>query len=191
MNAIRQMKATRRRILRILYNRYLEDPLASTDPYQFFEQHNLTRNDLVVNIHYLHDSGLVELLMGYAPPLFSGARITAKGIDVVENPYEFNLRFPAADNEEKGASDSLPALVEQFTRQVEQAALDGETRRTVLRDAWFLREELARPPERRRNDVILAAFSWMERLVSGADVVCQRLLREARARLDEISTNSP
>ncbi len=181
MDTVRQLKATRRRILRFLYEQYLKDPLASTDPYEFFDAHGFSRHDLVVNIHYLHDSGLVELLMGYTPPLFSGARITAKGIDLVENHYAFNLRFPALNGETQAVSDTLPALVEQLTQRVEQLALDGERRRTLLRDALYLREELARPHNRWRGDVIGAVLGWMEAALPEDDAACGFLLKQIHA----------
>ncbi len=183
MDVTRRLKAARRRILRILYDRYLEDPLASTEPQDFFEKYGLTRDDLVVNIHYLHDSGLVELLMGYAPPLFSGARITAKGVDVVENYYEFNARFPAAEQEAEDGLTGLPLLAERFTEHVEQTALDGEARRTLLRDALYLREELARPTERWRRHVLRAVLDWMERTIPETDASCATLLRQMKKAL--------
>lgn len=182
MNSIQRMKAMRGRILRILYERYLEDPLASLEPCDFFDRHGFLWDDLSTNIHYLHDSGLVELIIGYAPPMFSIARITAKGVDLVENFYEFNLRFPPLNAADGDPLAGLPALVERLAEQVHLTALDGEMRRTLQRDALYLREELARPRDRWRNGVIETTLGWMEDALGDSDE-CADVLRRIRETL--------
>ena len=154
-------KTIRRYILQILYRRYLEDPLEMLAPEDFFADARIGRKDLVANIHYLHDRGLVELMIGYNPPLFAAARITAKGIDMVENTFEFNLYFPPGMDELAVAAASAPVLMERLVQEAEFAALDGEARHSLLRDVQFLRDELARPEPRWRRDVIGTVFTWI------------------------------
>ena len=121
----------------------------------------LTREDLLSNVHYLHDRGLIELLIGYNPPMFAAARISPNGVDMVENPYEFNLRFPAPMGEMDATLASVPLLVEQLVQEADFCALDGEKRKCLLRDIQYLRDELSRPEERWRREVVATVLGWL------------------------------
>ena len=103
----------------------------------------MSRESLIPNIHYLHDRGLVELMLGFSAPMFDGARITADGIDLVENTSEFGLRFPQSLDDEEALSAGVPVLMERLVEEADLCALDGEARRALLRDIQYLREELA------------------------------------------------
>jgi len=155
-------KAVRRRILEILYQRYLSDPLEMLAPEDFLADEAITRENLIPNIHYLNDRKLVELMIGYSPPLFAAARIRAEGIDLVENPFEFDWRFPPAIEAGEGHSWELPALIERLVEEGDFAPLDGEERRALLRDVQYLRDEVARPPHRWRRHVIATVLDWIE-----------------------------
>ena len=97
--AVNHPKGVRRRLLLTLYERYLKNPLEMLGPEDFLSD-GFGREELLANIHYLSDSKLVELMMGYSPPWFAATRITAAGIDLVENRFDFDLRFPPAPNED-------------------------------------------------------------------------------------------
>ena len=155
-------KSVRRSILIFLYDRYLMDPLEMLTPEDVLEDGTVRREDLLANIHYLADRGLVELMIGYNPPMFAAARITANGIDVVEDPFELNLRFPPALGELEETMARVPFLVERLVSEADFSALDGEKRKSLLRDVQYLRDELARPAERWRADVIETVCSWIE-----------------------------
>lgn len=158
-------KVARRRILLVLYERYLEDPLDMLTPEDFLEEGAVDRDSLPPAIQYLADRGYVELMRSYNPPMFAAARITADGIDLVENTFEFNLRFPPAPGEiEEGYAD-VPLLVEKLLEEAEFAPLDGEARACLLRDVLYLRDELARPAERWRRHVIETIFEWIGKQV--------------------------
>ncbi len=144
----------------MLYARYLENPLDMLDPEDFLEGGKMGRKDLVVNMHYLGDRGLVELMMGYSPPMFAAVRITADGIDLIENRFAFNLRFPPAPGHAEEASADLPRLLESLVEEADFSPLDGEARQSLLRDVQFLRDELARPVARWRRPVIEAVLGW-------------------------------
>jgi hypothetical protein len=156
-------KHVRRLLLERLYERYMNDPLDMVGPVDLMEDGLVTRENLVPNIHYLHDRGLVELMLGFSPPLFDGARITAEGIDLVENLSEFGLRFPDAISEEEARAAEIPLLIERLVEEADLCALDGEARRALLRDIYYLREELARPFDRWRAEVILTVLGWIEK----------------------------
>ncbi len=152
-------------MLLILYERYLENPLDMLTPEDFLEEGAVDRESLPPAIQYLADRGLVELMTGYNPPMFATARITADGIDLVENTFEFNLRFPPAPGEIEEAYADVPLLVEKLLEEAEFAPLDGETRACLLRDVLYLRDELARPAERWRHHVIGTIIEWIEKQV--------------------------
>ena len=157
----RHPKSTRRRMLIILYERYQKDPLDMLGPDDLLEDGTLTREDLMPNMYYLNDRGLVELMMGYNPGMFAAARITVQGIDLVENEYEFNLVFPGAPGALEAAMADVPVLMERLVEEADFSALDGEERRCLLRDVQYLRDELARPANRWRADVIRTVLDWI------------------------------
>ncbi len=162
-------KSVRRRLLQIAYERYMLDPLDMLPPEVFLEDGTVSRADLLANMYYLHDRGLIELMTGYNPPMFAAARATADGIDLVENDYEFNLRFPAAPGEVEYRASSVPELIEQLVQEAEAAPLDGEARKCLLRDVQYLRDELARPADRWRIAVVRTVLAWLEAAAAEAE----------------------
>lgn len=165
----RHPKSVRRRMLTILYDRYMKDPLDMLSPEDLLEDGTLSRGDLVPNAYYLGDRGYVELMIGYSPPMFAAARITANGIDLVENQFEFNLRFPGTPDEmEEGMAD-LPLLVERLVEEADFSPLDGEARRCLLRDVQYLREEFSRPVSCWRRHVIWTVMGWIGAACENAD----------------------
>ncbi|HNR33159.1 MAG TPA: hypothetical protein PKI11_19875 [Candidatus Hydrogenedentes bacterium] len=151
----------RRKLLQILYGHYMSDPLDVLGPEVFLEEGGMTRQELGVNMHYLADRGFVEMMIGYNPPLFAGVRIRPEGIDLVENHFEFNLRFPPGIDElEKGLAE-MPVLVERLVEQADLSPLDGELRRRLQRDVQYLRDEVARPLALWRPHVIRAVLDWI------------------------------
>lgn len=151
----------------ILYDRYNLDPLEMLAPEDVLEDGTVRRDDLLANIHYLADRGLVELMIGYNPPMFAAARITADGIDLVEDRFEFNLRFPPVLGELEEATARVPLLMERLVSEADFSALDGEKRKALLRDVQYLRDELSRPAERWRIDVVETVCSWIEDYFDG------------------------
>jgi len=149
-------------MLLMLYQRYLRNPLEMLTPIDFKETLHLTPEELVPAVHYLSDSGLVELMIGYNPPMFAAVRITAKGIDLVEHPFEFNLRFPPAPVESADPAAVLPSLIEELLFQAELSALARDRREVVFRDIQYLREELAQPQARWREEIIQTLLKWIE-----------------------------
>lgn len=155
-------KRVRRRLLKLLYDRYMADPLDMMAPEDFIQDHSLAREELLPNMYYLHDRGYVEVMRGYNPPMFAAARITANGIDLVENRFEFNLRFPPAPDELEEAMAAVPVLLERLVEEADLSPLDGEARQALLRDVQYLRDEVARPSARWRTHVVRHVISWIE-----------------------------
>lgn len=155
-------KSIRRRLLTVLYEHYLKDPLEMLTPEDVLTDSMVPREDLLANIHYLGDKGYVELMMGYNPPWFAAVRITAKGIDLVENRFEFNLQYPPAPGDIEAVFANVPSLMERLVEEADFAPLDGEERKGLLRDVMYLRDELARPAVRWRAHVIETMLKWIE-----------------------------
>ncbi len=86
----------RRAILENLYNWFKENP------YSFLPRELLllaiyNSKGLESNIVYLEEKGYVELKKALDTQFIS-SRITAKGIDLIENESEFNNKFPIRQN---------------------------------------------------------------------------------------------
>lgn len=179
-------KALRRHILCLLHEHYRANPVEMLGPEALMESLDVEKADLLFNMHYLHDHGLVEMMMGYQPPLFSAVRLTARGVDVVENLFELNQRFPEAPGAAEDPLGDLPARLERLLEEAECAPpLDGDDRRTLLRDVHFLREEIARPVERWRPAVIRAVLGWIADGPGGPHLPALDAVREAlRAHVD-------
>lgn len=154
-------KSIRRALLLTLYDQYRADPLEMAGPELLIECAGEDRSALVFNMHYLADRGLVEMMMGYQPPLFSGARITADGIDLVENRFQLDLRFPPAPDDPEAAGAELPALMARLAEEAEFCPLDGEARQALLRDVAWLQDEAARSAARRRPELMLSVLDSM------------------------------
>ena len=157
----RNPKDIRRQILLTLYDRYFEAPLEMLDPEDLMGSGEIAHEDLVPNAHYLRDRGLVELMIGYNTTSFAAIRITADGIDLVENHYAFNTRFPADMADVSETLNELPLLVERLIEEVDLSPLEGEVRAALLRDVQYLRDEFSRPVHRWRRSVIDTVMGWI------------------------------
>lgn len=84
----------RRKILEMTYERFKEHPYYRITPKEFKEALNINIKELHYNIIYLEEKGYLELQKPLEGSLFVGARITTKGIDLVEDNYQFDIMFP-------------------------------------------------------------------------------------------------
>ena len=158
-------KTVRRRILLFLYQRYQNDPLEMLAPEDFMDDGHIPRRALLSNIYYLHDRGLVELMIGYNPPMFAAARITADGIDLVENTFEFNLWFPEHPSQYEEAKQTVPRLIEQLVQEADFAPLDGERRKCLIAGAMVQQPEILFLDEPTAN----LDLQWREEIVDIVD----------------------
>lgn len=157
----RNPKDIRRQILLTLYDRYFAAPLEMLDPEDLMRSGEIAHEELVPNAHYLRDRGLVELMIGYNTTSFAAIRITADGIDLVENQYAFNTRFPADMADVTETLNELPILVERLIAEIDLSPIEGEVRAALIRDVQYLREEFARPVHRWRRTVIDTVLGWI------------------------------
>jgi hypothetical protein len=192
-------KSVRRRLLEMLYEVYMRNPLEMLDPEDVLADGTVAREDLISNAYYLSDRGLIELMPSYSPPMFAAIRITADGLDLVENEFEFNLRFPAAFGSLEASAANIPHIIEKLVEEADFSELDGENRRCLLRDVQYLRDELSRPAERWRGEVIRTVIRWIDAQFENASKELPSLsqLRLAlKGKIDEpadttVKTNPP
>lgn len=156
-------KAIRRKLLEFLYASYLDDPLLMVEPEPLLALPGVDSKNIIPNMHYLYDRKLVEMMMGYTPPMFSAVRITAAGIDMVEDHYNFDLQFPPRCSPDGDEVSTIPQVVEHLVAQGDLSPLEGWVRHQLLQDIQYLRHELAQPREQWRMEVIYALLEWIGR----------------------------
>lgn len=178
----RHPKAIRREILLFLYEYFQADPHGMATPDEFIQTGKFERDELPSNAFYLHERGLVEIMHGYAPPMFSVARITANGVDLVENERKFDQLFPESVQVESDNASEIPYLVERLAEEADLSALDGEQRNALQRDVRYLRAEFSRPENRWRYDVFATVLGWIDKYFDHAEenrLPAVALIREA------------
>lgn len=181
---IEHPKTVRRRLLTLLYERFLQFPAEMFTADDIMTAGAFNRDEMVVNMFYLADSGLVEMITSYRPNWFEAARIRPAGVDLVENRFVFDQRFPPALPDDEAEAAALTYYMERLAEQAEYAGLDGEVRHALLRDVQYLREELARPRRRWRREVIDAVLAWIA-AAAERDPGCLPALEPLREALRE------
>jgi DNA-binding MarR family transcriptional regulator len=86
---------TWRRILRILYNARKRERLGAVERSELAHSIGLPVEDVQFHIDYLVEKELIKFLESpLGQKAFQFVRITAKGIDLIADPSEFNSQFP-------------------------------------------------------------------------------------------------
>ena len=155
-------KQIRRRLLLSLYRRYLEDPLQMVTPEDILEEGQIRRNQLAANAHYLNDRGLLEMMMGYKPPLFAAVRISPKGIDLVEDYEAFNRLFPESDTNGFDTQRKTLSYVYKLAAEIEAHDLPPALRAWIMDDVKELRTLLRASPERWSAADVRTRLAWLE-----------------------------
>lgn len=154
-------KSMRRRLLQACYDYYLQYPLDSLSPEELRDAAVVGRDALEPNVFYLRDRGLLHIGVIHTPPYFSAARITAEGIDLVEDAFAFGHQFPPSPDEVEDVLEEVPLLMERLLAEADYSSLGGELRQSLQRDLQFVRGELSRPAQRWRHEVIREVFGWV------------------------------
>jgi hypothetical protein len=152
----------RRSIMEILYASFQNDPLQMLAPADIVERGPVTIPELVPNAHYLHDRKLIEMMMGYTPPLFAAARIAPEGIDLFEDAKAFDLKFPEKLEPATAGIPDLVQVVLQLMQEAEATSLEGRRRDWLLNDIDLLRADLAVPKRDWNADAILSRLEWLD-----------------------------
>jgi hypothetical protein len=88
----------RRRILEMVFNTFREHPYNRITPKEFKEELGIGLKELYFNVAYLTEKGYLDLQTPLEGSFFVGARITAKGIDLVEDTLQFDIMFPSSEH---------------------------------------------------------------------------------------------
>ncbi len=133
--------ALRSKILEMVYERFKEHPYYRITPKELQETLAIGLKELHYNIIYLEEKGLIELQKPLEGSLFVGARITPKGIDLVEDECQFEIMFPKYP-EEKTAThifDELAILI----KEIESADIvGGEVKEIIVEEIKDIDNEL-------------------------------------------------
>ncbi len=159
--AMANPKQARRVILTVLYESYQRDPMNMMTPSDMADASALLMDDLAPNCHYLHERDLIELIMGYNPPLFAAARIAPEGIDLYEDRTRFERFFSQGPGAGSDDTKALIPLLMALALEAESTPLEGLRREWLLRDVSRLRE-LVRVPEKEWDaDAIVNSLGWL------------------------------
>ncbi len=85
--------AIRKKMLEILYELFQKRPYNRITPKELIEIIGVDLETLHFNAVYLEEKGYLELQKPLDGTLFVGARITAEGIDLIEDIDKFNAIF--------------------------------------------------------------------------------------------------
>ena len=129
----------RRRILEILYKSYTDHPYNRITPKEFKEMLSIGLKELHFNIIYLEEKGYVELSKPLEGSVFVGARITPRGVDLIEDEYEFNVLFP---EESITIPDEIFAEFENLINETSgKTGISTETKELIIEELKSIQHE--------------------------------------------------
>lgn len=160
-------RLVRRRILQFLYSCYLDDPLQMLTPSDILDDLGIKRSELSPSIYYLHERGYVEVMVGFNPPLFDAARISPKGIDLVENEEALDQLFPQKTSLSEATVESIQKTLLAVASEAERSDLNGVKLQWLLDDLRELRAEVQRPRQEWRVTRMHAAVRGLEEYFDG------------------------
>ncbi len=132
----------RRKILKMVYERFREHPYYRITPKEFRENLNINLRELHYNIIYLEEKGLIELQKPLEGSIFVGARITPKGIELVEDEYQLNIIFPA-DQKEKSMPTNISVEFNQIIDAVESTDnMSSDLKEIIVEEIKEIQNEL-------------------------------------------------
>ncbi|MBE0432618.1 hypothetical protein IBX73_04025 [candidate division WOR-3 bacterium] len=135
--------AIRRKILELLYENRVEHPYNRMTPGEFKEAMTIGLKELHFNIIYLEEKGYVELQKPLEGTIFVTARITAKGVDIVENEYDLNVFFPEGSSAVPSSLDLRARFDNLLDAAKTLTGLSAEPKELLIEELIRIRDELA------------------------------------------------
>jgi len=132
----------RRKILQILYESFTEHPYNRITPKEFKEMLRIGLRELHFNIIYLEEKDYVELSKPLEGSVFAGARITPKGIDLVEDECEINVLFPVQSSASPISNDILERFDSLLQETGEITDLSNDSKELVIEELKRIQTEL-------------------------------------------------
>ncbi|MDH4210202.1 MAG: transcriptional regulator [candidate division WOR-3 bacterium] len=132
----------RRKILQILYESFTEHPYNRVTPKEFKDTLNISLKELHFNIIYLEEKGYVELSKPLEGSVFVGARITPRGVDLVEDECEFNVHFPLQPTTRHVSTDILRQFDALSKQASELTDLGDDSKELIIEEIRSIQDEL-------------------------------------------------
>lgn len=132
----------RQKTLKMLYELFKEHPYHRLTAKDFRESMNIGLRDLNFNIIYLEEKGLVELQKPLEGDLFVGARITPRGIDLVENEYQLCALFPLQSGSPVISNEVFERLDSLISETSEKQSLNADSKELIAEELTVIRDEL-------------------------------------------------
>jgi hypothetical protein len=132
----------RRMILEYAYRHYQENPYYRIIASEFKDHLNVNIKELHFNIVYLEEKGYLELQKPIEGSLFISARITARGIDLVEDEYQMEIQFPL----QKGTAQVQINVFKEFDLIVDKInnsdVIGKNTKELIVEEVREIQKEL-------------------------------------------------
>jgi hypothetical protein len=125
-----------------LYESFTEHPYNRVTPKEFKTILGIGLKDLHFNIIYLEEKGYVELSKPLEGSIFVGARITPKGVDLVEDECEFNVHFPVQSSAGTIPNDVLDRFEALENETSEIGDLGNESQELIIEELKQIHHEL-------------------------------------------------
>jgi DNA-binding MarR family transcriptional regulator len=135
----------RRKIIELLYERFKEHPYHRITPKEFREVLHIDLKTLYYNIIYLEEKGYIELQKPLEGSLFVGARITTKGIDLIEDEYQFNIVYPVARPKRTARRDFLQKFYRLIKKIESIDTINNDTKELIIEELIEIKNELKKP----------------------------------------------
>lgn len=104
----------RREILNVLFQLHQFEPYKTLDLSDLYSMIPIHEHEMIRNLKYLHDGEYIKLESSLITDLvhFSNIQITNKGLDIVEDPDEFNKKFASYQTQISVVRDFVLTKVE-------------------------------------------------------------------------------
>ena len=171
----RDNKQKRRTILLALYEAFEKTPQSVLTPRDIVDATGIARDELGALVCYLEERGYVECMRRFGEgTLFGGVRISADGIDVVEDPLKLDLLFPETPRDQDDRSADTDARDVRIKRAVDNLyaiassdLAEIDLKDSVAEDLSSLEWEFSRASDARRLKKILALLEFIQECFNG------------------------
>jgi hypothetical protein len=178
-------RAIRRRILLALYEAYQTHPHTMLSPREVMNAADVEYDGLLSNIFYLEERRFVECLKGFGTALFGAAKLTAEGVDVVENAATLNELFPSEGAAPVTPADELTELLERIRIAARMAPLGQEDVDALIDELEHVARSLSRKRTPNRMNKIETFLGWISAGFDGDESVLRDIRRLTELIRDE------
>jgi hypothetical protein len=174
---VAENRLIRRKILIALYEVYQINPQTMLSPKEVIEAANITHDGLARNIFYLEEHELVECLKRFGTTPFGAAKLTAKGVDIVEDENKLNQLVPVNGQAAAGPTDELAELFERIRTDAHNAPLGQEDIESLIDELDFIQKSMARSRTDARAEKIQTVLRWISDSFDGNESVLRDIRR--------------